>query len=137
VLGAALAVRRTAFEAVDGFDPSFFLYFEEVDLCARLRARGWEVHFTPGATIVHLGSASTAAIRQWAAVQHFHSNLRYYRRHLRGISLPLWIGIMRTKMAFRLVRDSASWVLEPSESRRARLWEDVGTWREALRQTGR
>ena len=41
VLGAALAVRRTAFEEVGGFDESYEMYFEEVDLCYRLSRRGW------------------------------------------------------------------------------------------------
>ncbi|HEX2190634.1 MAG TPA: glycosyltransferase family 2 protein, partial [Longimicrobiaceae bacterium] len=41
VLGAALAVRRSAFEEVGGFDEAYFMYFEEVDLCRRLASAGW------------------------------------------------------------------------------------------------
>lgn len=58
VKGAALLVRRSAFEEVGGFDERFFLYAEESDLCARLRARGWRVLFEPAARIVHRGGAS-------------------------------------------------------------------------------
>ena len=58
VKGAALVVRRTAFEEVGGFDESFFLYAEESDLCARLRQRGWKVLFEPSARVVHGGGAS-------------------------------------------------------------------------------
>jgi GT2 family glycosyltransferase len=58
VKGAALLVRRTAFEEVGGFDESFFLYAEESDLCARLRKRGWKVLFEPTARVVHEGGAS-------------------------------------------------------------------------------
>jgi len=58
VKGAALLVRRTAFEEVGGFDESFFLYAEESDLAARLRRRGWQVLFEPAARVVHRGGAS-------------------------------------------------------------------------------
>jgi len=58
VKGAALLVRRAAFEEVGGFDEKFFLYAEESDLCARLAARGWKILFEPAARVVHRGGAS-------------------------------------------------------------------------------
>jgi GT2 family glycosyltransferase len=58
VVGAAMLVRRAAFEEVGGFDEGFFLYFEEVDLAARLRAAGWRVVFEPSAHITHQRSAT-------------------------------------------------------------------------------
>ncbi|HEX9147967.1 MAG TPA: glycosyltransferase family 2 protein [Thermoanaerobaculia bacterium] len=58
VKGAALLVRRTAFEEVGGFDESFFLYAEESDLAARLRRCGWRILFEPRARVVHRGGAS-------------------------------------------------------------------------------
>jgi N-acetylglucosaminyl-diphospho-decaprenol L-rhamnosyltransferase len=58
VKGAALLVRRSAFEEVGGFDERFFLYAEESDLCARLSRRGWKILFEPAARVVHRGGAS-------------------------------------------------------------------------------
>jgi hypothetical protein len=58
VKGAALLVRRAAFEEVGGFDERFFLYAEESDLCARLSRRGWKILFEPAARVVHRGGAS-------------------------------------------------------------------------------
>jgi N-acetylglucosaminyl-diphospho-decaprenol L-rhamnosyltransferase len=51
--GACLLVRREAFDAVGGFSPRFFMYFEEVDLARRLAALGWETWYEPAATVVH------------------------------------------------------------------------------------
>lgn len=62
VLGAALAIRRSMFETVAGFDPVYFMYGEELDLCHRLAERGFATHFAPVTTVVHAGGASTAAV---------------------------------------------------------------------------
>ena len=51
--GAALLVRRSAFEAVGGFDPRIFMYGEDVDLSWRLRAAGWRVLYQPKVAVVH------------------------------------------------------------------------------------
>jgi GT2 family glycosyltransferase len=58
VVGASMIVRRQAFAAVEGFDPGFFLYSEETDLCLRLRQSGWEIGFTPEVTVRHIGEVS-------------------------------------------------------------------------------
>jgi hypothetical protein len=135
-LGAALAVRRSAFEAVGGFDEAFFMYFEEVDLCRRLAAAGWEVHFVPEARVTHVGAASTSQVRASMAVQHFRSTLRFYRRHCRGPRLAFWVATMRAKMLFRLARDAAALRLA-REARRPALREDLAAWRRAMLETGR
>ena len=53
VSGACMLVRRTAFDEVGGFDARYFLYWEDADLCRRLRARGHEIRYVPAATAVH------------------------------------------------------------------------------------
>ncbi|HEV2145819.1 MAG TPA: glycosyltransferase family 2 protein [Longimicrobiaceae bacterium] len=136
VLGAALAVRRSAFEAVGGFDEGYFMYFEEVDLCRRLASAGWETHFVPEARVAHVGAASTSQVRASMAVQHFRSTLRFYRRHYRGPRLAFWLGTMRAKMLFRLLRDGAASRVARS-GRRGALREDAAAWRRAILETGR
>jgi N-acetylglucosaminyl-diphospho-decaprenol L-rhamnosyltransferase len=81
VIGAALAIRREAFEDVGGFDDAFFMYAEEVDLCYRLRQRGWEVHFAPVADVVHVGGASTSQQRLRMRARRSMSALHFYRTH--------------------------------------------------------
>jgi N-acetylglucosaminyl-diphospho-decaprenol L-rhamnosyltransferase len=136
VLGAALAVRRSAFEVVGGFDESFFMYYEEVDLCMRLRLAGWEVHHVPTAEIVHLGAASTSQVRSEMAVEHFRSTLRFYRRYYRGVHLRAWVGIMRTKMLLRFLRDAMALALVREPSRQVRLRQNLSIWQRALRLKG-
>lgn len=60
LLGAALLVRREAYEACGGFDESFFLYAEEIEWCARLAAGGWRGRYLPAARVTHVRSASTS-----------------------------------------------------------------------------
>lgn len=137
VLGAAIAVRRAVFEQVGGFDESFFMYFEEVDLCRRLRRDGWDIHYVPAARVTHLGAASTSQVRGEMAVEHFRSTLRFYRRYLGGVRLAFWISVMRAKMLFRLMRDSAAIPLARRPDERRRLREEVTAWRRTFRVTAR
>lgn len=133
VLGAALALRREAFEAIGGFDPSFFMYAEEIDLCWRLDEAGWEVHFAPVATVVHVGGASTGQQRPQMAVRQVASSKRFYRRHyspLRVWALETMIG---AAMLGRLVRDRLRLALTREPEERSRLTEDMAVWRGALR----
>jgi GT2 family glycosyltransferase len=81
VLGAALAIRRREFDAVGGFDPHYFMYYEEVDLCRRLMSRGTTTRFTPAATVAHVGGASTARNQVRMQREMFRSLARYLRTH--------------------------------------------------------
>lgn len=58
VTGCFLLIRRELWERLQGFDPAFFMYGEEADLCLRARRLGARPGITPDATIVHYGGAS-------------------------------------------------------------------------------
>ncbi len=58
VTGACLLVRRRAFEDVQGFDDFFWNGYEDVDLCLKVRERGWRVVYEPGSVLVHHESMS-------------------------------------------------------------------------------
>jgi GT2 family glycosyltransferase len=60
--GFCVLVRATAYREVGGFDPRFFLYFEDVDLCRRLRERGWSVATVAASVADHTESTSTKAV---------------------------------------------------------------------------
>ena len=80
VQGSFLAVRREVFEKCGGFDESFFLYFEEVDLCRRVKAAGFAVYYYPGVSITHHGGCSGGDSP--AGLGHFiASGLRLVRKY--------------------------------------------------------
>lgn len=82
--GACLFVRREAFEAVGGFDESYFMYFEDTDLCERLSAAGWDVVYAPSSVVVHLGAHSTSRNLRAMSKVHHESAYRYLARHYPG-----------------------------------------------------
>ena len=86
VIGAAMLIRRRAFEGVEGMDTGFFLYMEDADFCRRLRRAGWEVSYVPRVTLRHdYARASSAegasALSSAARRRHFVSLARYWGKH--------------------------------------------------------
>lgn len=63
VPGTALMIRRSVYESVKGFDPQFFIYFEESDLCRRIRSAGWEVWQIPQSKVRHIWHAATTSAK--------------------------------------------------------------------------
>jgi O-antigen biosynthesis protein len=66
VTGACLLIRRSVFDAVSGFDPQYAVTMNDVDLCQRVKARGWEVVITPFARLWHFESLSRGYRREVA-----------------------------------------------------------------------
>jgi GT2 family glycosyltransferase len=133
VLGAALAIRRAAFDAVGGFDEGYVMYFEEVDLCYRLAAAGWQVHFAPVTTVVHAGGASTAQRRAEMAERFFVSLARFYRRHYSPRRLAAARAIVTGVVAARLARDALRLRGAREAAHRDRIAENIAAWRRVLR----
>lgn len=76
--GCAVAVRRRAFVEIEGFDPGFFMYVEDVDLGRRLREAGWRLRYEPSADVVHAVGASTGRAPATMVRHHARSLDRYY-----------------------------------------------------------
>ena len=84
VSGACFLVRRSAFEQVGGFDEAYFMYLEEVDLCWRLGAAGWQVAYVPAAQVTHLQGVSTERHPYRMIFEHHRSLLRFAARTSNG-----------------------------------------------------
>jgi GT2 family glycosyltransferase len=89
VPGAFSIIRATALADVGRFDPRFFLYYEEVDLCRRMKHKGYSVWYWPDVSVVHVGGESSRQVPSLeiskAGAQltlwRMRSMLLYYRKH--------------------------------------------------------
>jgi GT2 family glycosyltransferase len=85
--GACMLGRRAALEPIGGFDEGFFLYCEDMDLCARLRAAGHEIRYEPGVEVHHEGGRSAPRASLYAVLAR--SRTRYARQHSGPVSALL------------------------------------------------
>ena len=116
VPGAFAILRRSLVEQIGLFDPRFFLYYEEVDLCRRIHQAGFKVYYWPDLVITHIGGASSETVDELAfsssgkqlTLWRMRSQLLYYRK---------WHG----RLYSRLVK-----ILEQA-------WHRVRAWRNAAR----
>ena len=96
VSGACLLVRRKDAEAAGLLDERYFMYCEDVDFCAAVRANGGKVYFVPTARIVHLRGRSWRASPDATAESYRRSQLAFYRKHH-----PAWEPILRLYLALQ------------------------------------
>ena len=92
VSGACFLVRRSAWESVGGFDPAYFMYMEDVDLCWRLGRAGWAVGYEPAGQVVHDQGVSADLHPYRMLAAHHRSMWFFARRTSRGwrrLVLPL------------------------------------------------
>ena len=111
VSGCCMLIPRAAFEQVGGFDESFPLYGEELDMATRLHRAGWKVAFTPQVEIVHEIGVSTGRSRRML-VMHSNSIYRYYRKHRAGgwrrATLPFAWAALRLRAELEALRTGRS-----------------------------
>jgi len=82
-MASALMLKREALEEIGGFDEGFPMFFNDVDLCFRLRQAGWKIFFLPEAEALHHYGSSTAQRKREMIAQSHESLLRFYRKHYR------------------------------------------------------
>jgi len=97
VPGAAFAASPAAWRQVGGFDPSYFLYNEDVDLCLRLRRRGWRLLYTPAMAAVHrLGAVTGSAARSPFYLEHMAATRL---RPFRPLAYRLYLAVVHSGYA--------------------------------------
>lgn len=111
VSGAAMLIRRSAFDEAGGFDERYWFYGEELDLGTRLREAGWKVLATPVLEVMHVGGVSTGRSRR-THLMHSQSIYRYYRTHRatgwRRATLPMAWAALRTRAELVALREGVA-----------------------------
>jgi hypothetical protein len=118
--GCCLLIRKDCFTALQGFDPRFFLYYEDVDLCRRARQMGWTVRFEPAVSLRHHRPLHIRTVAPHIRLFARHALLTYAAKHWWGwqmgmLAVLIWIeallrrrGRGRTATVFRILAEIAS-----------------------------
>jgi len=112
VSGACMAIRREAFASVGGFDPGYFMYVEDLDLCWRLHRAGWRVLYVPKAVVTHVGGVSSRRHPYKMLRAHHRSTLRFFSKSANGPERAL-LPVVAAGLGVRLV---AACLLEVEKS---------------------
>ncbi len=107
VSGACFLARRSAWDAVGGFDRAYFMYMEDVDLCLRLAKAGWSVAYEPAAEVVHAQGVSADRTPYRMLFAHHVSMWRFARRTEKGKRrwlLPLVLAGLAVRFGLTVAR---------------------------------
>jgi GT2 family glycosyltransferase len=95
---ACLMVRRSAVDKVGFFDPDFFMYGEDLDLCYRLREGGWKIYYVPDAIAIHVKGSSTRQATQKMLYEFHRAMWIFHKKHYAAttpgvVNAIIWVGI--------------------------------------------
>jgi N-acetylglucosaminyl-diphospho-decaprenol L-rhamnosyltransferase len=113
--GSCLLVRRSAFDAIGGFDEGYFMYFEDVDLGFRLGRSGYRNVYEPAASVTHVGAHSTGSESARMVEAHHRSARRFLSKKYVGwylwpirAGLAVGLAVRSAAITRRLKRDGAA-----------------------------
>lgn len=103
VSGSCMFLRREAFDSIGGFDESFFMYAEDVDLCRRLGEKGWATVYDPRARVTHVQGVSSSRHPYRMIVAHHRSLFRFATLTAGGPRDRLLLPLVAAGLALRAV----------------------------------
>ena len=101
IYGAGFLVKRDVLEIIGLFDPEYFCYYEEIDLCWRIRLAGFRVVFVPKAVMYHFQGGAQIA-RKPLIYLNFKNRLRTILKNCQIETLPLYLPILALQVGFAL-----------------------------------
>lgn len=111
VSGALAIIRAETMEMLGGLDESFFVYFEDIDLCYRARQQDWKVMYVPQYTALHVGGDSSRQVIDKRVIYRYESMYRYFLKHHPGDASRLkWVILL-----FSITRLVATLLAKPSQ----------------------
>ena len=137
VVGACMLVRRAVLDAIGGFDESFFMYSEELDLCHRAVDAGWQVVYFPQAVVTHHEGKSSEQVVAARHIRFHTSRVRYVRKYHGAAAAEAVRTFLLLTFAFQWVEEGAKWlaglVLPAQRSKRAMRRERMAAYGQVLR----
>ena len=109
VSGACFAIRRDVFEVLGGFDESFFMFAEDMDLCWRCHEAGWNVGVAPTARVMHHEGATRQSKRYAMIIAHHRSAVHFQAkttRHAKAILSPLASAVLGIRLVVALAKEA-------------------------------
>ena len=131
VSGCFLLIRRSLWEELDGFDPAFFMYGEEADLCLRARKRGARPTITPDAEIIHYGGMSETVPAD-KVERLLRANVTLAEKHWGSVKLSVGRLLIRLLVVVRALgyRSAALLSGKTKYQENAAIWQQVWAHRQ-------
>lgn len=108
VSGSCLLARRQALVDAGFLDGKFFMYFEDIDLCERIRRKGWKIHFNTDITILHHGGVTAKKNLLHVLVEYRRSQLYFTHKYYRRAGVWVLKALLLAKYGANLIRWSVA-----------------------------
>jgi GT2 family glycosyltransferase len=95
--GAALMIKRSCIETLGSLNSCYHMFFEDVDICYRIRENGWKIYYLPDARVVHHGGQSVKK-RKDMGLQFYRSLIKFFRIH-RGRSWEYYVRVFMVALS--------------------------------------
>lgn len=122
VIGAFYLIRRSVFEALDGFDERFFVYLEDLDLSLRVSKAGYRSHFLREAEAFHEGGGVSSQVKGHRLFYSLRSRIQYAFKHF---SLPSALGVAMATLLVEPLTRLGQLVVQ-------RRWGEIGDLRRGV-----
>ena len=137
IVGACMLVRRAVLDRIGGFDEGFFMYSEEMDLCRRAVAAGWQVVYLPHAVVTHHEGKSSEQVVAARHIRFHSSRVRYVRKYHGARKATLVRGFLLLTFAYQWLVEAAKWlgglVISSQRSQRSMRRERMSAYGAVLR----
>lgn len=113
VQGSCLMIRRSVLDIIGVLDKSYFMYFEETDLCYRIKNAGHQVYFFPGSSITHYGGGEEGHFTETRLLQYHISLFQFYRKNYPLIDLTILKFIIFIRSIVRILTWIVMYLFRP------------------------
>lgn len=124
ISGCFLLIKRGTWNKLGGFDPKFFMYGEEADLCLRIKKLGVQPIICPDATIMHFGGASEK-VRADKMVSMFKAKMELTKRHWNPAWVPFGVFMYKWAAFSRYLVCSALALVKSRYRESAKAWREI------------